>query len=259
MPGPKARPRSTVPHRLADALADGFAGAGQAAGGAGAAAIGGGRGRNRLASRHQISRGLRQRRDGLGQGPRRDPDLRLHLGRECLPHLRHHRQVRLQVADLVDSRISRRSPSRTRSCSCWPTGSRAASARSSPPSSTQAAWSAPPVPAAWCLRWPLRARPSCTMAAGPGCDRTEVPAILQRGERVLSRAEVASGVGRGGGAASGVTISIDARGAQAGVAEQIDAKLRAAIPGDCTACKSQRRRWAAARPCALRRGPSDDP
>jgi hypothetical protein len=57
----------------------------------------------------------------------------------------------------------------------------------------------------------------------------EVPAILQRGERVLSRAEVANGIGRGGGA-SGVSISIDARGAQAGVAEQIDAKLRAALP-----------------------------
>ena len=59
----------------------------------------------------------------------------------------------------------------------------------------------------------------------------EVPAILQRGERVLSRAEVASGLGRRPGAgAGGVSISIDARGAQAGVAEQIDARLRAAIP-----------------------------
>jgi hypothetical protein len=58
----------------------------------------------------------------------------------------------------------------------------------------------------------------------------EVPAILQRGERVLSRAEVASGVSRGGAGAGGVSISIDARGAQAGVAEQIDAKLRAALP-----------------------------
>jgi hypothetical protein len=57
----------------------------------------------------------------------------------------------------------------------------------------------------------------------------EVPAILQRGERVLSRAEVANGIGRSGGT-NGVSISIDARGAQAGVAEQIDAKLRAAIP-----------------------------
>ena len=56
----------------------------------------------------------------------------------------------------------------------------------------------------------------------------EVPAILQRGERVLSRSEVAAGAGRG--APGGVTIRIDARGAQAGVAEQIDAKLRAAIP-----------------------------
>ncbi len=58
----------------------------------------------------------------------------------------------------------------------------------------------------------------------------EVPAILQRGERVLSRAEVASGIGRGWQRSSGVSISIDARGAQAGVAEQIDAKLRAALP-----------------------------
>jgi hypothetical protein len=56
----------------------------------------------------------------------------------------------------------------------------------------------------------------------------EVPAILQRGERVLSRREVASGMG--GGGTSGVSISIDARGAQSGVAEEIDARLRAAIP-----------------------------
>ncbi len=59
----------------------------------------------------------------------------------------------------------------------------------------------------------------------------EVPAILQRGERVLSRAEVARGTGRGGSTGvGGVTITIDARGAQAGVAAEIDAKLRAAIP-----------------------------
>jgi hypothetical protein len=57
----------------------------------------------------------------------------------------------------------------------------------------------------------------------------EVPAILQRGERVLSRAEVSDGM-RSGSGAGGVSISIDARGAQAGVAEQIDAKLRAALP-----------------------------
>jgi hypothetical protein len=56
----------------------------------------------------------------------------------------------------------------------------------------------------------------------------EVPAILQRGERVLSRREVAQGGSNN--AASGVNISIDARGAQMGVAEQIDTKLRAAIP-----------------------------
>ncbi|MGO4917538.1 DUF6441 family protein [Pseudogemmobacter sp. W21_MBD1_M6] len=55
-----------------------------------------------------------------------------------------------------------------------------------------------------------------------------VPAILQRGERVLSRRETA-GYG-GGSTGGGVTLHIDARGAQAGVAEQIDAKLRAALP-----------------------------
>ncbi|MBW6494922.1 MAG: hypothetical protein K0B16_10290 [Burkholderiaceae bacterium] len=61
----------------------------------------------------------------------------------------------------------------------------------------------------------------------------EVPTILQRGERVLSRREVAAGLGAGGNGGTnggGVHISIDARGAVAGVAEQIDAKLRAALP-----------------------------
>ena len=57
----------------------------------------------------------------------------------------------------------------------------------------------------------------------------EVPTILQRGERVLNRRDAAN-YGRAGASASGVTVSIDARGAQMGVAEQIDAKLRAAIP-----------------------------
>ena len=57
----------------------------------------------------------------------------------------------------------------------------------------------------------------------------EVPAILQRGERVLNRRE-AVGYGAVRGATQAVTVSIDARGAQMGVAEQIDAKLRAAIP-----------------------------
>jgi hypothetical protein len=62
-----------------------------------------------------------------------------------------------------------------------------------------------------------------------GLKPDEVPAILQRGERVLSRREVAS-QGRAGGAVPGITVNIDARGAQMGVAEQINAKLRAAIP-----------------------------
>jgi hypothetical protein len=83
---------------------------------------------------------------------------------------------------------------------------------------------------------PGRMVPALAFAGAPrmhsggwaGLRPDEVPAILQRGERVLSRAEVAGGMGRGG--AGGVSLSIDARGAQAGVAEQIDAKLRAAIP-----------------------------
>ena len=57
----------------------------------------------------------------------------------------------------------------------------------------------------------------------------EVPTILQRGERVLNRREAAD-YGRGGSAGAGITVNIDARGAQMGVAEQIDARLRAAIP-----------------------------
>jgi hypothetical protein len=56
----------------------------------------------------------------------------------------------------------------------------------------------------------------------------EVPTILQRGERVLSRAEVA----RGGDDATPVAINlnVDARGAQMGVAEQIAAVMRGAQP-----------------------------
>ncbi|TGD61985.1 phage tail tape measure protein [Tabrizicola sp. WMC-M-20] len=83
---------------------------------------------------------------------------------------------------------------------------------------------------------PGRMVPALAFAGAPrmhsggwaGLRPDEVPAILQRGERVLSRREVAAGMGTTG--AGGVSISIDARGAQAGVAEQIDAKLRAAIP-----------------------------
>ncbi|WP_375698005.1 phage tail tape measure C-terminal domain-containing protein [Pseudophaeobacter sp. TrK17] len=57
----------------------------------------------------------------------------------------------------------------------------------------------------------------------------EVPTILQRGERVLNRREAAE-YGRASQGSGGVTVNIDARGAQMGVAEQIDARLRAALP-----------------------------
>ena len=79
--------------------------------------------------------------------------------------------------------------------------------------------------------------PSEVFAAAPrmhsggwaGLRPDEVPAILQRGERVLNRREAAS-YQSSRGSSGGVSIAIDARGAQAGVAEQIDAKLRAALP-----------------------------
>jgi hypothetical protein len=58
----------------------------------------------------------------------------------------------------------------------------------------------------------------------------EVPTILQRGERVLNRREAADYSSGGGGVGPGISIQIDARGAQMGVAEQIDLKLRAALP-----------------------------
>jgi hypothetical protein len=84
---------------------------------------------------------------------------------------------------------------------------------------------------------PMRAVPVTAFADAPrlhtggwaGLRPDEVPAILQRGERVLNRRE-AAGYGRDSGAGTGVTVNIDARGAQMGVAEQIDARLRAAIP-----------------------------
>ena len=83
---------------------------------------------------------------------------------------------------------------------------------------------------------PSRSVPAMAFAGAPrmhgggwaGLRPDEVPTILQRGERVLSRQEVARGVT--GNASGGVTVHIDARGAQTGVAEQIDTKLRAAIP-----------------------------
>jgi hypothetical protein len=81
-----------------------------------------------------------------------------------------------------------------------------------------------------------RAVPAAVFAAAPrmhaggwaGLRPDEVPTILQRGERVLSRAELA----RGGGGATPVAINlnVDARGAQTGVAEQLANVLRNAQP-----------------------------
>jgi hypothetical protein len=81
-----------------------------------------------------------------------------------------------------------------------------------------------------------RAVPAAVFAGAPrmhtggwaGLRPDEVPTILQHGERVLSRAEVA----RGGGGTTPVAINlnVDARGAQMGVAEQIAAVMRSAQP-----------------------------
>jgi hypothetical protein len=62
-----------------------------------------------------------------------------------------------------------------------------------------------------------------------GLKPDEVPTILQRGERVLNRREAAH-YSRRGGPNIGVSVHIDARGAQKGVAEEIDARLSAAMP-----------------------------
>ena len=83
----------------------------------------------------------------------------------------------------------------------------------------------------------MRSVPTSAFAVAPrmhaggwaGLKPDEVPAILQRGERVLNRRE-AQGYGQGGEVAPSVTVNIDSRGAQMGVAEQINAHLRAAIP-----------------------------
>lgn len=81
-----------------------------------------------------------------------------------------------------------------------------------------------------------RSVPAAVFATAPkmhaggwaGLRPDEVPTILQRGERVLSRAEVA----RGGGPSVPVSVAlnVDARGAQMGVAEQLAGLLRAAQP-----------------------------
>ncbi|ARU01874.1 phage tail tape measure C-terminal domain-containing protein [Yoonia vestfoldensis] len=81
-----------------------------------------------------------------------------------------------------------------------------------------------------------RAVPAAVFTAAPrmhnggwaGLRPDEVPTILQRGERVLSRAEVARGAGTSIPVA--VHLNVDARGAQMGVAEQIAAVMRSAQP-----------------------------
>jgi hypothetical protein len=82
-----------------------------------------------------------------------------------------------------------------------------------------------------------RSVPSAIFAGAPrlhsggfaGLRPDEVPAILQRGERVLSRRETAQ-YGATQNDASPITIHIDARGAQAGVAEQIAEQLAEVLP-----------------------------
>ena len=82
-----------------------------------------------------------------------------------------------------------------------------------------------------------RSVPTALFASAPrfhsggsvGLRPDEVPAILQRGERVLSHRETAS-YGATQNGPQPLTIHIDARGAQAGVAEQIAEKLAEVLP-----------------------------
>lgn len=83
---------------------------------------------------------------------------------------------------------------------------------------------------------PMRSVPAAVFTAAPrmhaggwaGLRPDEVPAILQRGERVLSRAEL--GRGAGGLPPVAVHLNVDARGAQIGVAAQLATVLRSAQP-----------------------------
>lgn len=82
-----------------------------------------------------------------------------------------------------------------------------------------------------------RAVPAAVFAGAPrmhaggwaGLRPDEVPTILQRGERVWSRSDVARGMG-GSSIPVAVNLNVDARGAQMGVAEQLAAVLRNAQP-----------------------------
>ena len=67
----------------------------------------------------------------------------------------------------------------------------------------------------------------------PGLKPDEVPVIAQRYERIWSKQEVAQGHANGTspGRGEGMSIAIDARGAQMGVAEQIEQKVREMLPG----------------------------
>lgn len=86
------------------------------------------------------------------------------------------------------------------------------------------------------LSAPMRSVPAAVFASAPrmheggwaGLRPDEVPAILQRGERVLSRAEL--GRGAGGLPPVAVHLNVDARGAQIGVAEQLATVLRSTQP-----------------------------
>mgnify|MGYP006213405177 CR=1 FL=1 len=68
----------------------------------------------------------------------------------------------------------------------------------------------------------------CVEDDGPGVPVHQRERILQRGERVLSRAEL--GRGAGGLPPVAVHLNVDARGAQIGVAEQLATVLRSAQP-----------------------------
>ena len=73
----------------------------------------------------------------------------------------------------------------------------------------RAEWSDPVDPRGWSRPWLSRLHPGCIRRGTAGLRHDEVPTILQRGERVLSRRE-AQAYGAGGG----VNVTIMARDAE---------------------------------------------
>ncbi len=169
--------------------------------------------RHRLAGGHGGAVGLRQQGPRDRRRHRPEPRRRLPVGRERRRRVREDRQAELPRSRHLAAGRSRQArgaavhPRADRQCA-RPARS-AARAASSPTSCTRAAWSDRPGPRGWSRRMAF-AGASRMHAGGMGGPRhDEVPAILQRGERVLSRRETPSY-----GAGARVNVTIMARDAE---------------------------------------------